>query len=117
MWNVPVTIWNVPIIGGYVVNWVLIGASTIAGQYMIDAIRAQNAGDIIWVASGSRERATRFAKDHVIPNATSELGLALQDPLVDAVYISSTNEKHHAQALAAIAASGSHQTIDYGDLV
>ena len=88
-------------------NWALIGASTIAGQYIADAIRAQAAGEIIWVVSGSQARATSFANAHGIANTTSDLDQALQDPRVDAVYISSTNEKHHAQALAAIAA-GKH---------
>lgn len=88
-------------------NWALIGASTIAEHDTIDAICAQNAGDIISVVSGSQARAARFATDHGIPNASSDLEQTLQDPRIDAVYISSTNGKHHGQALAAIAA-GKH---------
>lgn len=109
-WNVPVSNWNVPIywvLGGYSVNWALIGASTIAGQYMIAALRAQQAGKISWVFSGSQARAISFANDHGIANASSQLEQVLRDPLVDAVYISSTNEEHYAHALAAIAA-GKH---------
>ena len=88
-------------------NWALIGASTIASQYMIPAIRAQNSGRVTWVVSGSRDRAETYARDHEIACATSDLEEALSDPSIAAVYISSTNEKHQAQALAAIAA-GKH---------
>ncbi|WP_240484585.1 Gfo/Idh/MocA family protein [Pseudoponticoccus marisrubri] len=87
-------------------NWALFGASTIASQYMISAIRA-NAGQVSWVVSGSRDRAERYARDNGIARGTSEMEEALNDPSVDAVYISSTNEKHKDQALAAIAA-GKH---------
>ena len=38
---------------------------------------------------------------------SSDLDAALADPAIDAVYISSTNEKHFPQAMAAIAA-GKH---------
>lgn len=88
-------------------NWALIGASTIASQYMITAIRAQAAGQVLSVVSGSKDRATAFARDHDIALAASDLEDVLRDPAVTAVYISSTNDKHEAQALAAIAA-GKH---------
>src|SRR4051795_8557177 len=42
-----------------------------------------------------------------IPDSTTDLGALLAAPGVDAVYISTTNEKHRPQALAAIAA-GKH---------
>lgn len=90
-----------------IVNWVLIGASTIARDYMIGAIRAQGAGRVSWVVSGSQERAAEYARQNDIPGATSDLDEALSDPSIDAVYISSTNEKHQSQAIAAIAA-GKH---------
>ena len=88
-------------------NWALIGASTIASQYMIGAIRSHPGSKITWVVSGSASRAASYAKDHGIPQATTLLSDALADPDVGAVYISSTNEKHLEQALAAIAA-GKH---------
>jgi 1,5-anhydro-D-fructose reductase (1,5-anhydro-D-mannitol-forming) len=89
------------------VNWAFIGASTIAGQYLVGAVRAQVDSDVAWVVSGSAGRASSFAKDHSIAQSGTDLAAALADPAVDAVYISSTNEKHHAQAMAAIAA-GKH---------
>ncbi len=88
-------------------NWALIGASTIASQFMIPAMRAQAGGSVGWVVSGSEARAKEFAAANQVPNATTDMAQALADPSVDAVYISSTNEKHHAQAMAAIAA-GKH---------
>jgi 1,5-anhydro-D-fructose reductase (1,5-anhydro-D-mannitol-forming) len=88
-------------------NWALIGASTIAGQYMIDAIRAQGESQIGWVVSGNAEHAFAFAKKHDIAMASTELGAALADNAVNAVYISSTNEKHFEQAMAAMSA-GKH---------
>jgi 1,5-anhydro-D-fructose reductase (1,5-anhydro-D-mannitol-forming) len=74
---------------------------------MIGAFRAQPAGEVRWVVSSDGQRAAVYAGEHGIAHSTSELDRMLSDPAVDAVYISSTNEKHHAQALAAIAA-GKH---------
>lgn len=87
--------------------WALSGASTIASQYMIGALRAQQGGTVRWVVSGSEDHARRYAQSHNIPHSGTDLAAALEDPAVEAVYISSTNEKHHAQAMAAIAA-GKH---------
>lgn len=88
-------------------NWAFVGASTIAGQFLTGAIRAMGNCEVRWVVSGSDDRAASFAKTHSIPYSGTNLSAALADPDVGAVYISSTNEKHHAQALAAIAA-GKH---------
>lgn len=87
-------------------RWGLIGASTIAEQHMIAALR-QVGGDVAAVVSTTLARAQDFAAKQGIPAAGTELSLVLDDPAIDAVYISSTNEKHRAQALAAIAA-GKH---------
>lgn len=87
-------------------RWALIGASTIAHQYMIGAIRAER-GEIVRVISATPERAGQFAADHRIEQSGSDLGEAMADPQVEAVYISTTNEKHLPQALAAVQA-GKH---------
>jgi 1,5-anhydro-D-fructose reductase (1,5-anhydro-D-mannitol-forming) len=89
------------------VNWGFVGASTIAGQYLVGAIRATGASDVRWVVSGSSDRAASFAETHSIARSGTDLAAALADPALGAVYISSTNEKHHAQAMAAISA-GKH---------
>ena len=88
-------------------NWAFVGASTIAGQYLAGAVCATGGCEVRWVVSGSTERAASFARAHGIAHSGTDLSAALADPAVGAVYISSTNEKHHAQALAAIAA-GKH---------
>lgn len=93
--------------GGLSLNWAFVGASTIAGQYLVGAIRATGGCDIRWVISGDSSRAALFGKTHNIAHFDTDLTAALADPAVDAVYISSTNEKHYAQAMAAIAA-GKH---------
>ena len=87
-------------------KWGLIGASTIASEYVIGAIRAQG-HDIASVLSGDAARGADYAARHDIPTSTTVLGDLLATPGLEAVYISTTNEKHHAQALAAIAA-GKH---------
>lgn len=88
-------------------DWGLVGASTIAEQFMIPAFRAQPGGAVRWVVSGSAARAESFAAAQGIPRAGTSLDEMLADPGVQAVYVSSTNEKHLPQALAAIRA-GKH---------
>ena len=88
-------------------RWAVIGASTIAAEHMINAIRVQPGAAISCVVSTGMARAATFAAQHGIDHATTDLHAALHNPDITAVYISSTNEKHHAQAMAAIAA-GKH---------
>ena len=90
-----------------ITGWGLIGASTIARQYMVDAIRAQKGNFVQAVMSSKQERAEKFATDFDIPAAYSSIEALLADPKVKAVYISTTNELHHDQVLAA-AAAGKH---------
>jgi 1,5-anhydro-D-fructose reductase (1,5-anhydro-D-mannitol-forming) len=88
-------------------QWGLVGASTIASEHVIGAIRAQPGHAVKVVLSSDRERGAAYADRHEIPESTTELDAVLADPAVGAVYISTTNEKHHAQAMAAMAA-GKH---------
>ncbi|TIX08053.1 MAG: Gfo/Idh/MocA family oxidoreductase, partial [Mesorhizobium sp.] len=88
------------------VRWGLIGASTIAKQFMINAIRAQREGEVVAVMSSSPERANAYAGENGIPRGVSTLA-DLLGAGVDAVYISTTNELHLEQALATIEA-GKH---------
>jgi len=84
-------------------RWALVGASTIASGYMIGAIRARG-GEIAAVCSGSAARAKEFAAQNSIVTSFTDLTEMLSQVDCDAVYISSTNEKHHAQSLASISA-------------
>ena len=83
-------------------RWGLIGASNIAAAHMIAAIRGSG-GEVAWVQSGG-PHAAAFARDHAIPAVGADLAALLRDRPVDAVYVSSTNEKHAPQTLAALAA-------------
>ncbi len=87
-------------------KWGLIGASTIASEHVIGAIRSQGF-EIAAVMSGHAAHGADYAARHAIPVSTTDLHEVLGDSGIDAVYISSTNEKHHPQAMAAIAA-GKH---------
>lgn len=89
------------------IGWGLIGASTIAREWMIGAIRAQPDGEVVAVLSSDAERGPRFAAENGIATSYTGLEDLLADPAVDAVYISTTNELHCSQTLAA-AAAGKH---------
>ncbi len=87
-------------------RWGLIGASTIAAEHMIGAMRA-NGGEVVSVMSTSAERGAAYAREHAIARSTTELAALVESPDVDAVYISTTNEWHRSQLFAA-AAAGKH---------
>jgi len=88
-------------------GWGLIGASTIAHEWVIGAIRAQPGSEVVAVMSRDPTRAAEYASAHRIPSHYTALSALLADPRVDAVYISTTNELHKAQTVAA-AAAGKH---------
>lgn len=86
-------------------RWGLIGATFIARDWMIPAFR-NTGGEIVSVLSSSPERAKDFASANGIPMGTTSLEELLAGD-IDAVYISTTNELHVPQAMAAIKA-GKH---------
>jgi 1,5-anhydro-D-fructose reductase (1,5-anhydro-D-mannitol-forming) len=88
------------------VCWGLIGASTIAREWVIGAIRAAG-GQVISIMSSNSERASAYANENGIGKSTTELAILLADSDIDAVYISTTNELHCDQAIAA-AQAGKH---------
>jgi 1,5-anhydro-D-fructose reductase (1,5-anhydro-D-mannitol-forming) len=81
-------------------GWALIGASTIARQHVLGAIRATG-GEAVAVMSADAERGKRFAEENGIACSYTRLEDILADPAVDAVYVSTTNELHCPQTLAA----------------
>lgn len=93
--------------GKRITGWGLIGASTIAGEHMVGAIRAQAGHEVVAIASSSLERARAFAAAHTIASAYDSVAALLADPAVDVVYVSTTNELHRDQVKAA-AAAGKH---------
>lgn len=91
---------------GRQIRWGFIGASTIADEHMVGAVR-QAGGEVLAIASSSDERATLFAKAHSIAKAYGSTATLLADKEIDAVYISTTNDLHCEQVIAA-ANSGKH---------
>ena len=89
------------------IGWGLVGASTIAREWMIPAVNAQPDAQVVAVAGGDPSRVARYAAAQGIPRSHPSLDALLADPEVDAVYVSSTNEKHREATLAA-ARAGKH---------
>lgn len=86
-------------------RWGLIGASYFAGTVIGPAIRA--AGDAVSIVySHDADRARRLADRLAAPSATDRLE-DLWTAGIDAVYVSSTNEAHAEQTIAA-ARAGCH---------
>ncbi|PBB91300.1 fructose reductase [Mesorhizobium sp. WSM3864] len=87
-------------------RWGLVGASRIAAEWIIPGIRATPGNEVVAVQGSNPARVREYARGNDIP-LTCE---SLEDLLsagVDAVYISNTNEKHAACAIAALNA-GKH---------
>lgn len=83
-------------------RWGIIGTGGIAASFAA-AILAE--GDqVVAVASSSQARADRFAAERGIAGAYEGRGALLEDDAVEVVYVATTNERHHLDALAAIAA-------------
>ena len=86
-------------------RWGVIGATTIAREWMIGAIR-EAGGEVAIVMSSDAARGKAYAKANGVGKATTSLSRLLSSD-IDAVYIATTNEKHKAQTLAA-AKAGKH---------
>lgn len=87
------------------IKWGLIGASRIAAEWIIPAIR--QAGDVVAAVQGSdADRVKAYTETHGIALTFTSIDDLLASD-VDAVYISNTNEKHAPAALAALTA-GKH---------
>ena len=87
-------------------RWALVGASDIAATKVLPAIRAIGHSAVV-VRSGDAEHADRWAAEHDVPEAVTDLRAALERDDVDAVYVSSVNARHYEQVEAA-AAAGKH---------
>jgi 1,5-anhydro-D-fructose reductase (1,5-anhydro-D-mannitol-forming) len=89
------------------IRWGIIGASKVAREFVIDAIRAQPDGEVVAVMSSDPDRAREYARAEGIPACYTDISAMFAGTPIDAVYISTTNELHHAQTLAA-AKAGKH---------
>ena len=83
-------------------RWGIMGTGIIARAF-VDAIRAEG-GSVVAVSSATPGRAHRFAADHGIAVAASPHADLLRHDDVEVVYIATTNERHHLDAHACIAA-------------
>jgi 1,5-anhydro-D-fructose reductase (1,5-anhydro-D-mannitol-forming) len=88
-------------------GWGLVGASTIAREWMIDAIRSHSGNEVVAVMSADAARGREFARANKIETACSSLTALLAHPRVSAVYVSTTNDLHKDQVLA-VARAGKH---------
>ena len=84
----------------------LLSTSSIAPRF-VAGVRAAEAGEILALSSRSLEKAEEKAKLWDIPRAYGSHAELLQDPDVDAVYISTVNALHYPWAKAALEA-GKH---------
>jgi 1,5-anhydro-D-fructose reductase (1,5-anhydro-D-mannitol-forming) len=82
-------------------RWGFIGASHIA-ERVIPSLRKIAGQELVAVCSRSAERAAEFAAAQGLPAHHTDLAAMLAAHRLDAVYISSTNEQHAAQTLAAL---------------
>lgn len=82
-------------------RWGFIGASRIA-ERVIASLRRLPGQALGGVCSGSAERGAEFAAALNLPGSTTDLAAFLAEGAFDAVYVSSTNEHHAAQTLAAL---------------
>ena len=87
-------------------RWALVGASDIAATKVLPAIRAVGDTAVV-VRSGDGNHAAAWAAEHAVPEAVTDLRAAVERDDVDAVYVSSVNERHREQVEAA-AAAGKH---------
>jgi 1,5-anhydro-D-fructose reductase (1,5-anhydro-D-mannitol-forming) len=89
------------------IGWAIVGASSIARQWVADAIRVQPDSKLVAVVSRDRVRGEQFAGEFDIASVYLTVEEAAADPRVDAVYVCTSNGRHPAATLAA-AARGKH---------
>ena len=74
--------------GRMTVRWGFVGASTIAREHVLNAVRAHGGGEVVALMSSDPERARSFAAAHGIARTTTSLDELAGAPDIDAVYIS-----------------------------
>jgi 1,5-anhydro-D-fructose reductase (1,5-anhydro-D-mannitol-forming) len=91
----------------HAVRWALIGASDIAGAYVLDALRADPRSVIVGVLSRDASRGEAFATHHGLARAYRTPDELWTDDAIDAVYVSTQSDRHRDDAVAA-ATAGKH---------
>ncbi|PBB52933.1 MULTISPECIES: Gfo/Idh/MocA family oxidoreductase [Mesorhizobium] len=88
-------------------RWGLLGASNIAKEWLHTSISKHPDCEVVSVYSRDQQRAAAYAQDLGLQRYFTQISAFLADPELDAVYISTTNEKHRDEAIAA-ANAGKH---------
>ncbi len=83
-------------------RWAIMGTGGIAAAF-VPAIVAEG-GSVVAVGSGDTERAASFARTHGIPRHHGRHHDVLEGDDVDVVYVATTNDRHHLDAMACIEA-------------
>src|SRR4029077_6345394 len=89
------------------IRWGLLGASNIAKEWLCAAINNNPDCEAVSVFSTSEKRGTEWATALGLKRSYTDLNEFLSDPEMDAVYISTTNERHRDESIAA-AQAGKH---------
>ncbi|MEV1065151.1 Gfo/Idh/MocA family oxidoreductase [Streptomyces sp. NPDC050263] len=87
-------------------RWGVVGPGAIAAGFA-EAMRLADGGEIVAVASRSRERAEAFGDRFGIPGRYGDHAALAADPDVDVVYVATPQSEHEAHTLACLRA-GKH---------
>jgi predicted dehydrogenase len=93
------------------VRWGIVGCGSIASSAIAPAVRWSSNGELLAVASRSKERAAERAAAVGAPRAYGTYEALLDDPDVDVVYLGLPNGEHARWAIAA-ANAGKHVLCD-----
>jgi 1,5-anhydro-D-fructose reductase (1,5-anhydro-D-mannitol-forming) len=89
------------------IRWGLLGASNIAKEWLCAAINNNPDCEAVSVFSANEKRGAEWATQLGLRRSYTNLNEFLSDPEMDAVYISTTNERHRDESIAA-ARAGKH---------
>jgi xylose dehydrogenase (NAD/NADP) len=91
----------------YKLKWGILGCAGIADQHMITAIQQSHSGEILAIASRTKDKAKFMAGKHGIPRYYGSYEELLSDTEIEAVYIPLPNHLHCEWVVRA-AAAGKH---------
>lgn len=92
------------------IRWGILGPGGVANTFAL-AVNRSTRAQLVAVGSRDRDRAERFATQHSIPTTHVGYEALVEDPQVDAVYVSSPHSEHRDHALLAIGA-GKHVLVE-----
>jgi 1,5-anhydro-D-fructose reductase (1,5-anhydro-D-mannitol-forming) len=90
-----------------ILGWAILGAGRFAASRIAPALNRAHGCKAIAVISRERARAEAFAGEFGIPRAYDDLGAALADPQIEAVWVA-TPHALHRDAVLALAKAGRH---------